>query len=225
LRSCRSPPGSPAFSSRARACHGRRWSVSAWGTSPSLSPSSHVASHPYYSLPLIPILALSIGSFAGFLDERLERRRAARVTLLAFFALAVGVVAYKAHVVVTPPAPAQQIAQYQRIGRVTRHTTRALYVDVRLRSPISYWGWMVGHYWYPPTPSRDLPLYGDPFPAWVDPADVSFLIVDLVELSTEPRLRAFTRDLPLVERTSDFAIFDLRGGRAVDAERRSRMTG
>jgi hypothetical protein len=59
----------------------------------------------------------------------------------------------------------------------------------------------------------------------VDPADVSFLIVDLVELSTEPRLRAFTRDLPLVERTSDFAIFDLRGGRAVDAERRSRMTG
>jgi hypothetical protein len=187
--------------------------------------TSHVASHPYYSLPLIPILALSIGSFAGFLDERLERRRAARATLLAFFALAVGVVAYKAHVVVTPPAPAQQIAQYQRIGRVTRHTTRALYVDVRLRSPISYWGWMVGHYWYPPTPSRDLPLYGDPFPAWVDPADVSFLIVDLVELSTEPRLRAFTRDLPLVERTSDFAIFDLRGGRAVDAERRSRMTG
>ena len=186
--------------------------------------TAHVPSHPYYSLPLIPILALSIGSFAGFLVERLERRRAARVIVLASFALAVGVAAYKAHVVVTTPAPAQQIAEYQRIGKVTRHTTRALYVDLRLRSPISYWGWMVGHYWYPPTPSQDLPLSGDPFPAWVDPADVSFLVVDLVELSTEPRLR-FTRDLPLVERTSHFAIFDVRGGRAVEAERPSRPAG
>jgi hypothetical protein len=54
---------------------------------------------------------------------------------------------------------------------------------------------------------------------------VSFLVVDLVELSTEPRLRAFTRDLPVVARTSDYAIFDVRGGRAIEAERRSRMTG
>jgi hypothetical protein len=186
--------------------------------------TAHVASHPYYSLPLIPILALSIGTFAGFLVEWLERRRAARVIVLASFALAACVAAYKAHVVVTTPAPAQQIAEYQRIGKVTRHTTRALYVDLRLRSPISYWGWMVGHYWYPPTPSQDLPLSGDPFPAWVDPADVSFLVVDLAELSTEPRLR-FTRDLPLVERTSHFAIFDVRGGRAVEAERPSRPAG
>jgi hypothetical protein len=187
--------------------------------------TSHVASHPYYSLPLIPILALSIGTLAGFLVERLEGRGAARVTLFALFALAVGVAAFKAHVVVTPPAPAHEIAEYQRIGKITRHTTRALYVDVRLRSPVSYWGWMVGRYWYPPTPSQDLPLSGDPFPSWVDPANVSFVVVDLVELSTEPRLRAFTGDLPVVARTSDYAIFDVRGGRAIEAERRSRMTG
>jgi 4-amino-4-deoxy-L-arabinose transferase-like glycosyltransferase len=187
--------------------------------------TSHVPSHHYYSLPLIPILALSIGTLAGFLVERLGRRGAARVTLFAFFALAAGVAAFKAHVAVTPPAPADKIAEYQRIGKVTGHTTRALYVDVRLRSPISYWGWMVGRYWYPPTPSQDLPLSGDPFPSWVDPAEVSFLIVDLTELLTEPRLRAFTRGLPVLERTGDYAIFDVRGSRAVDAERRSRMTG
>jgi 4-amino-4-deoxy-L-arabinose transferase-like glycosyltransferase len=185
----------------------------------------HVPTHPYYSLPLIPILALSIGTLAGFLVERLRRRQAARVTLLAFFALALGVVAYKAHAVVTSPAPAATIAEYQRIGKLTRHTTRAVYVDVRLRSPISYWGWMVGRYWYPPTPSRDLPLSGDPFPPWVDPAEASFFIIDLTELSTEPRLRAFTQKLPLVGRTREHAIFDARGGRAVEAERRSRVAG
>jgi 4-amino-4-deoxy-L-arabinose transferase-like glycosyltransferase len=181
----------------------------------------HVPSHPYYSLPLIPILALSIGTLAGFLIERLERRRAARVTLVAFLALAVGVAAYKAHAVVTPPAPTETIAEYEQIGKLTRHTTRAVYVDLRLRSPISYWGWMAGRYWYPPTPSQDLPLSGDPFPPWIHPEDVSFFIIDLTELSTEPRLRTFTRDLPLVGRTSHHAIFDARGGRAVEADRRS----
>jgi 4-amino-4-deoxy-L-arabinose transferase-like glycosyltransferase len=187
--------------------------------------TSHVPSHHYYSLPLIPILALSIGTLAGFLVERLDRRPAARAALLAFLALTVGVAAFKAHAVVTPPPPTHEIAEYQRIGKITRHTTRALYVDVRLRSPISYWGWMVGRYWYSPTPSQDLPLSGDPFPSWVNPAAVSFLVVDLAELSTEPRLRAFTRDLPVVARTSDYAIFDVRGGRAIETERRSRMAG
>jgi 4-amino-4-deoxy-L-arabinose transferase-like glycosyltransferase len=181
----------------------------------------HVPSHAYYSLPLIPILALSIGTLAGSLIERLERRRPARVTLVAFLALAVGVAAYKAHAVVTPPAPTKTIAEYEQIGRLTGHTTRAVYVDLRLRSPISYWGWMVGRYWYPPTPSRDLPVSGDPFPPWIHPEDVSFFIIDLSELSTEPRLRSFTRDLPLVGRTSQHAIFDARGGRAVEAGRRS----
>jgi hypothetical protein len=68
-------------------------------------------------------------------------------------------------------------------------------------------------------------LSGDPFPSWVGLAEVSFLVVDLTELSTEPRVRAFTRELPVVERTGDYAISDVRGSRTVKAERRSRMTG
>ena len=180
----------------------------------------HVPSHAYYSLPLIPILALSIGTLAGFLIERLERGRTVRVTVVTFLALAVGVAAYKAHAVVTPPAPTETIAEYEQIGKLTRHTTRAVYVDLRLRSPISYWGWVVGRYWYPPTPSQDLPLSGDPFPPWIHPEDVSFFIIDLSELSTEPRLGTFTRDLPLVGRTSHHAILDARGARAVEADRR-----
>jgi 4-amino-4-deoxy-L-arabinose transferase-like glycosyltransferase len=183
----------------------------------------HVPSHAYYSLPLIPIVALSIGTLAGVLIEWLEERRAARVSFVAFLVLVAGVAAYKAHAVVTPPAPTKTIAEYEQVGKLTRHTTRAVYVDLRLRSPLSYWGWMVGRYWYPPTPSQDLPLTGDLFPPWIHPAEVSFFIIDRTELSTEPRLRAFTQDLPLVGRTSQHAIFDARGGRAVEALHRSRI--
>jgi 4-amino-4-deoxy-L-arabinose transferase-like glycosyltransferase len=185
--------------------------------------TAYVPSHPYYSLPLVPILALSMGALTGFFLERLDGRRNVRRALLAFVALVIGIAAFKTHAVLTPSAPARQIADYERIGEVTAHTTRAIYVDMRLRSPISYWGWMVGNYWYPPTPAQDLPTSGDPFPAWIDAAESEYLIVvEVSELETEPRLRAFTRALPVVERTSRYAVFDLRGGRALEAERRSR---
>jgi 4-amino-4-deoxy-L-arabinose transferase-like glycosyltransferase len=184
-----------------------------------------IATHAYYSLPLIPTLSLSIGVLMGFVAERLRHRApAARAAVLAFGALAILIAAYKAHAVLTPEPPLRQVADYKRIGEVTGHTSRAIYVDLRLRSPISYWGWIAGRYWYPPTPAQDLPSSGNPFPSRIDPAKTDFLIVvDMDELKTEERLRSFTRDLPVVGRTARYAVFDLRGGRAVAAARRSRL--
>jgi 4-amino-4-deoxy-L-arabinose transferase-like glycosyltransferase len=183
------------------------------------------ATHAYYALPLVPILALSVGALTGFLLERLGAQgSAARFGLVALVALGVGVAAFKSHAVLTGDRSYthRQIADYRRIGELTGHTTRAVYVDLRLRSPISYWGWMVGRYWYPPTPAEDLPASGDPFPERIDPEKVSFLIVtEMSELDTERRLRAFTRNLPVVARTSRYAVFDLRGGRALAAVRSS----
>jgi 4-amino-4-deoxy-L-arabinose transferase-like glycosyltransferase len=182
--------------------------------------TAHVPSHPYYSLPLIPILSLAIGILAGALIDRLGTRgyiwQAALVTLIAF---AVAVAAFKSHRVLTSTSleERRQIADYRRIGAVTGHTTRAVVVDVRLISPISYWGWMIGHYSYPPTPAEDL---AKPSNRFFDPAEFDFLIVvAMSELETEPRLRDFARELPVVEKTSRYVIFDLRGGRDVTATR------
>jgi 4-amino-4-deoxy-L-arabinose transferase-like glycosyltransferase len=186
-----------------------------------------IASHPYYSLPLVPTLSLSIGVLIGFVVAALEHRApAARAAILALGTVAILVAVYKAHAVLTPQPPLRQIADYRRIGEVTGHTTRAIYVDIRLRSPITYWAWIDGRYWYPPTPAQDLPASSNPFPGRIDAAKAEFLIVvDMDELETEKRLRAFTRDLPVVERTDRYAIFDLRGGRAVAAIRQSRLAG
>jgi 4-amino-4-deoxy-L-arabinose transferase-like glycosyltransferase len=178
----------------------------------------HAASHAYYALPLIPILALSIGGLAGSLLERLEASAPiARPALLVLVVLVLGVAAFKSH-----PGPADHgaIDDYRRIGELTGHTTHALVVDERLKSPIMYWGWLVGDYWYPPTRAQDLPTLGDPYPHWVEPAESTFLIViDMAELQTERRLRTFTRNLRVVARTSRYAVFDLRGGRALTAAR------
>lgn len=177
------------------------------------------ATHAYYALPLIPILALAIGTLAGFVFTRTwASRPGARYALLGPAVLMVGIGVYKSHAVLSSSPPSREIADYRRIGRITGHTAHAIVVDVRLRSPISYWGWMVGRYWYPPTPAQDLPSSGDPFPSWIDPASAEYLVVvDVSELETEQRLRAFVRDLPVVAKTDRYAIFDLRGGRALRA--------
>jgi 4-amino-4-deoxy-L-arabinose transferase-like glycosyltransferase len=174
--------------------------------------AAYTASHPYYALPLIPILALAIGTFAGFLLERLEPARPRAIgAAVALVVLIAAVGTYKSR-----PSPPDRtaIADYRRIGELTRHTTDAIIVDERLRAPAMYWGWIVGHYWYPPTPGQDLPASGDPFPVWIDPAQASYVVVvGLQELRTERRLRAVIRSLPVVARTSRFAVLDARGGR------------
>jgi hypothetical protein len=170
----------------------------------------HIATHSYYSLPLIPILALSIGVLAGFMLERLKEAPVVRGGLVAFIALGVAVAAFKSQAVSTSENPRRLVTDYRRIGQLTEHTTHALVIDQLLVSPISYWGWMVTNYWYEPTPGRDLPASGGPSPG-IDPSQYSYLIVmDVTELQTEPKLRAFTRGLPVVERTGDYAVFDLR---------------
>jgi 4-amino-4-deoxy-L-arabinose transferase-like glycosyltransferase len=174
--------------------------------------AAYTASHPYYALPLIPILALAIGALVGYLLERLAggRRRTLQIAA-ALVVLIAAVGTYKSR----PAGPDRTaIADYRRIGTLTSHTTDAVIVDERLRAPAMYWGWIIGHYWYPPTPGQDLPASGDPFPAWVDAAQAAYVIVvGPGELSTERRLRSLTGNLPVVERTDRYVVFDARGGR------------
>jgi 4-amino-4-deoxy-L-arabinose transferase-like glycosyltransferase len=179
--------------------------------------AAYTASHPYYALPLIPILALAIGGLVGFLLERLEARgpSALQVATTALILLIVAVGGYKSR----PFGPDRTaISDYRRIGEVTGHTTNALIVDERLRAPAMYWGWIVGHYWYPPTPAQDLPASGDPFTLGIDPSKVRYLVVvGRQELRMERRLRTLTRHLPVVSSSDRFVVFDARGGRLARA--------
>ena len=178
--------------------------------------AAYTASHPYYALPLIPILALAIGTLVGFLIERLGGGGPKAFQVVAALVVLVAVVAtYKSR----PFGPDRTaIADYRRIGALTGHTTDAVIVDERLRAPAMYWGWIVGHYWYPPTPAEDLPASGDPFPSWIDAAQTTYVIVvGTRELQTERRLQGLTRDLPVVANTDRFVVFDARGGRLARA--------
>jgi hypothetical protein len=161
----------------------------------------YVSGNPYYSLALIPILALAVGVLAGEVAD--HAGFVTRVALVVLVTLLTGVAAYKSVVILRVGDPSQKIADYRRIGELTGHTTRALVVDDQLKTPVMYWGWVVGEAW-------DL-AYHDP-PPWTEPDQDDFLIVvGLSPLETHQGLRDFARGLPVVARTSRYAIFDLRG--------------
>jgi hypothetical protein len=165
-----------------------------------LAYANYTDTHPYYSLALIPILALAIGVVADFLLRRLGTPGA--IGVFAVLAAVVGVAAYKSHAALTQRKTQQTIVDYRRLGEITGHTTRAIVVSGELRTPALYWGWMVGDEW-------DL---GDNPHAPPDPAEHDFLVVEGVDqFDSSPGLRSFTRGLPVVARTSRYAVFDLRG--------------
>jgi hypothetical protein len=179
------------------------WSLVAGYIAFGLAFASYTATHPYYALPLIPILALAIGVVVDRVYRACEGRRLARVAVVLAVALPVAVAAQKAHALITTPGELQRIADYERIGELTGHTTRAIVVDPRLSHPIMYWGWIVGQSW-----ELD---YNEDLPDWVDASEKDFLIVVDNDQLAHPGLSAFARDRRVVARTDRYTVFDLGG--------------
>ena len=100
------------------------------------------ADNAYYALPLIPVLALAIGALVGFAIERSTAR--ARDSFVVVVATVLAIVAVGSYKSLPAAGNPSAIADYRRIGQLTRHTTRAIIVDERLRAPAMYWGWIVG---------------------------------------------------------------------------------
>lgn len=178
------------------------WSLAAGYLAFGLAFANYTATHPYYALPLIPILALAIGVVVERLLGLLTGHRVAQVALGLGVAAAIAVGAQKAHALISSPAELERIADYRRIGQLTGHTTRAIVVDPRLAHPIMYWGWIVGQSW-----ELD---YNDDLPPWIDEREKDFLIVVDNDQLEHPGLSAFASRRRVVAETDRYTIFDLR---------------
>ena len=169
-----------------------------------LSFANYTSTHPYYSLMLIPLLALAIGVAAGRAFEFAGRRnRRAGWAVAAVVTIVVVVAVQKNLSVLGSENHEQLIGDYERIGQLTEHTTRAIVVDDRLSTPLMYWGWIVGEAW-------ELDYNSEP-PSWIDVEAAEYLVVvGTHQLATSDGLRRFVRGRPVVARTARLAIYDLR---------------
>lgn len=178
------------------------WSLVAGYVAFALAFANYTSTHPYYALPLIPILALAIGVVVGTLYHRLDGLPIAQALVAVCVLGAAAVGAQKTYATLTGPAPLERIADYRTIGDLTNHTTRAIVADDRLAHPIMYFGWIVGQAW-----ELD---YNQDLPPWIDPDEKDYLIVVGNHQLEHAGLRAFARDRPIVARSDRYTVFDLR---------------
>ena len=175
--------------------------------------TTHISTHSYYSLPLVPIIALSLAP-VGERTYRLLRpaplavqASAALVCCLVLIGVAVKVQArllsgdYRARVHI-----------YQQIGALVGHTTAGVHVDPTYDTPLLYYAWIASSPLY--YPEEQLLHRGDIEKRLrqieVDAARPQFLIVTAMQqLRTQPLLEAFTRPLHVIKRTPYYAIFTL----------------
>lgn len=175
--------------------------------------TANISTHNYYSLLLIPIVALSLGSLADSFLSRVgvSAGQAAAAVGIAIVAVAV-VVAWKLHPQLADASGRAEAALYAEIGRLAGHTDRALYVDQHYGEPDRYYGWTAGTLlasgWeaHPNALARrqlSVALTARPRPSCLVFTPGPF----------QGRLAAFesevARRFAVVRRTRDFAIFDL----------------
>lgn len=196
-----------------------------------LTITNYVSTHDYYSLPLVPVAALSLAVVAGAAGERLRRplrRRAVQAGLAALLVLLVGGVAYvKRDALGLPPvdrASDRRIEAYQEVGEIVNHTSRALVLG---GTGLWHYAWIAGRYW---PEEADLeweqkynglrPMEADerffttderyyPAVGTMRPRPTVFIVAEPIELALQPDLSVLLSDYAVLAETPDYLIFDL----------------
>ena len=195
-----------------------------------LTVTNYVSTHDYYSLPLVPIAALSLAAAAGGIAGRLGRapgRRTLQAAGVALF-LAVVAVGLGGAESLSPARPdpenERRVEVYEDVGELVGHTTRALVLG---GTGLWHHARIAGRYWpeqddlewettldglrpmsaeerFVTTDTRYYPAVGT-----MQPPPSVFVVAEPIELALQPDLSVFLSDYPLLAETPDYLIFDL----------------
>lgn len=178
----------------------------------------HISTHDYYSLPLIPILALSLAPLADFLFSKLAQLTSTKILrFVSILVLLFGVIAslWNTRNQMNAVDYRPEVAMWQEISRVTDgYNLAGLTQDYGSR--LAYWGWRNITAW---------PSYGDlryhedlrgaqnDFDAQF--ADLAakkdlFLVTDFNDLNRQPLLKTKLADYPIFAQGDGYIIYDLR---------------
>lgn len=182
----------------------------------------HIATHDYYHLQLIPIVALSLGPMAGVIYERLRDLNHEwywRLALWLVLLLALGLTLNSARTQLAGNAFMSKIMLAEEIGEQVQHSTSTVYLASDYGLSLEYHGELSGEPW---------PLVSDL--EWERLAGVSvmdaeqrftdlfaidspdyFIILDLGEFDQQIDLKEFlTRNYPVISDSAHYIIFDLK---------------
>lgn len=176
----------------------------------------HISTHDYYSLPLIPILALSLAPLADFLFSKLAQLTQTKLLrLFSFLFLFIGLVAslWNVRNQLNAVDYRPQAAMWEEIrAKTDGYNLAGLTQDYGAR--MAYWGWRNISSW--PT-SGDL-LYGDErgpgrdfegyFEELIAKKDL-FIVTDLDDFERQPFLMEKLEPYPVFAEGDGYVIYNL----------------
>jgi hypothetical protein len=187
-----------------------------------------ISTHNYWNLPLVPIVALAAGPPIALVVEAVRRTSPQRIGQAALSLILLASIAVA--MAFARPGPldgslTRKIKVEEEVGRLVRHTSRAVFLDGDYGLSLEYHGQISGEPWpltsdfaweklagvRPETAEQrfaDLPGKG--------PFDY-FIVLDRGEYQQQPALRRFLSRFPLRARSDDYLIFKLGGRRTIDS--------
>ena len=178
----------------------------------------HVATHDYYHLPLIPIVAVSLGPLGGWFFARLAESTVQRyqrsvvyvILILGMFMMVWHVRNQMKAVDYRPDA-----AMWAQIGELV-HDERVVALTQDYGSRLEYWGWQIVNTWPSIGEMSHSQLRGgkiDSFDAMFDDYTGKrdlFLVTDFDEFKAQTQLRERLSTYNIYAEDEGYVIYDLR---------------
>jgi 4-amino-4-deoxy-L-arabinose transferase-like glycosyltransferase len=180
----------------------------------------HIWSHDYYNLPLIPLVALSLGPLADALaasvGEAVSGSKLKQLAVLALFGGAVFGVIWQTRTLLKSVDYRPEAAMWAEIGEKLGPGARLAALTQDYGSRLAYWGWLEAAAW---PVAGDISYHGDLLGADQDfekrfrelALKRDFFLVTLPdELKLQPQLQARLAEYPIFGQGEGYVIYDLR---------------
>ncbi len=166
----------------------------------------HIASHDYYSLPLIPLAALCLAPLTADLLPRIWKAATshfAQIILLLssfFFLLAYTAITYlEIRQADTRPA----VEAYAQIGEALQHQPGIIALTEDYGYPLAYYGWQNVSLWYP-ADDCEQGFNQQTF------EKAYFVVTDFDELARQPELAKKLAGYQVFAQSREYSIYDLK---------------
>lgn len=178
----------------------------------------HISTHSYYSLPIIPIAALSLTPLAELVFVRISESAAnslsTRLLTASVLALSLFAVLWTSRGQLKSEDYRPEAEFWRQVGDVIRdYRVVALTQDYGL--PLAYWGWVGTANWPDSTDIEYHALRGagatfeKTFSRLTGGREL-FLVTDLVEFARQPELKARLGEYAVFDQADTYIIYDLR---------------
>lgn len=175
----------------------------------------HIASHDYYSLPLIPIAALSLGALGGVMLRALVEQAEGSVWKRTFIRVVLSFIAvmsfWQARLDLLSVDYRPQAAFWESVGEALEHQPSVIAVTQDYGYRLVYWGWQRTSLW-PEARSSVFGSGGGDLERRFERLTAGkayFLVTDFDELDRHPGLEELLRRFPIHAQGEGFIIFDL----------------